>query len=215
MEANLAQHLDGLLHEPLFQVLLDFCKSYDSLDRGRYLEILRGYGMGPNLARLIKNYWKCQRVFSKAGNFLGTEFGTGRGVTQGDPASPMIFNIVVDEVVQEVLDLFCSLHEAQHGIVWDAWYRNLVFYTDDVRIAVRYHEWVQDVLTVTVAMFHRMGLDANLKKTNAMVCTPRFVRWEWEEKAYKKWATGKGENFWERKKRSVSSTKCSVTVAFS
>ena len=56
LEAKLSQHLVGLAHKPLFQFFLDFFKAYDSLDRGRCLEILRRYGLSPNLARLLKNY---------------------------------------------------------------------------------------------------------------------------------------------------------------
>ena len=35
---------------------------------------------------------------------LGKEFRTGRGVTQRDPTSPMIFKIMVDAVLQKCLD---------------------------------------------------------------------------------------------------------------
>ena len=35
LEANLAQQFVEIAHEPLFQVFLDVCKAYDSLDRGR------------------------------------------------------------------------------------------------------------------------------------------------------------------------------------
>ena len=37
-------------------------------------------------------------------------------VTQCDPVSPIIFNIVVDAVVQAVLDVVCIPQEAQHGM---------------------------------------------------------------------------------------------------
>ena len=57
LEANLAHQLDKIAHEPLFQVFLDFHKAYESLDRERLLELLRGYGMVPNIARLLNNYW--------------------------------------------------------------------------------------------------------------------------------------------------------------
>ena len=94
-------------------------------------------------------------------------FGTGRGLTQGDSASPTIFNIVVDAVdavVQAVLEEACSLKEEQHGMGWAAGKRNLVFYADDGRIAGRDHDWVQDDLTVELAMFQRMGMETNLEK---------------------------------------------------
>ena len=85
-------------------------------------------------------------------------FGTGRGVTQGDPNCPMIFNILVDVVVQAVLEVVCSPQEAKYGMGWAAGEMNLVLYVDDGRIKGRYHEWVQDVLIVTVDMLRRMGL---------------------------------------------------------
>ena len=83
---------------------------------------------------------------------------------QGDPDFPMIFNIMVYEAVRAVLDKVCSLQEAQHGMVWEAGARNLVFYADDGRIGGRYHEWVQDDLTIPVAMFWCMGIKTNLEK---------------------------------------------------
>ena len=37
LEDNIAQQLSGLAHKPLFQVVLNVRKAYDSLDRERYL----------------------------------------------------------------------------------------------------------------------------------------------------------------------------------
>ena len=82
----------------------------------------------------------------------------GRGLTQGDPTPPMIFNIMVDAVVRVVLDGACRPQEAQHSLGWAAGDRNTIFYADDGRIAGRDHEWVQDALLATVVMFHRMVL---------------------------------------------------------
>ena len=83
----------------------------------------------------------------------------------------MLFNIVVDEVVQALLEEVCSQQEAYPGMRWAAGERNLVFYSGDRRIVGRYHEWVQESLTVTVAMFRRMGLDTNLEKPR-LRCVP-------------------------------------------
>ena len=57
------------------------------------------------------------------------------------------------------------------------------------------YEWVQDAFTVTVAIFCRMGLDANLKKTKMIVCTPGFTKEKWGETSYKRRAEGWGETF--------------------
>jgi hypothetical protein len=42
-------HLAWVEQEPLYQIYLDLRKAYDSLDWTWYLEILAGYGVGPNL----------------------------------------------------------------------------------------------------------------------------------------------------------------------
>ena len=57
LEANLAHQLDVLYHEPLFQVFLYVRKAYDSLEREMCMDILKGYGMVPKMARLIGHYW--------------------------------------------------------------------------------------------------------------------------------------------------------------
>ena len=44
-------------------------------------------------------------MVERAGQYYGTGFKGGRGVTQGDPLSPTIFNVVVDAVVRQWLHL--------------------------------------------------------------------------------------------------------------
>ena len=56
LEVNLSQQLAGLAHKPLFQFLLAVWKAYESLGWEQCLELLRGYGLGPNLARILDNY---------------------------------------------------------------------------------------------------------------------------------------------------------------
>ena len=101
----------------------------------------------------------------KVKRFLGTPFGTGREVTQGDPDSTMIFNIVVEAVVRATLEVVCSPQEARHGMGWATGQLNLIFYADYRRIDGMDHIWVQYALTVSVEMFQRMGPEKNLEKT--------------------------------------------------
>ena len=70
------------------------------MDRSRCLEILEGYGFGPNTRRLLTTYWRRLTMVARAAGYYGTAFGGERGVTQGDPLSPTIFNVVVDAVVR-------------------------------------------------------------------------------------------------------------------
>ena len=53
LEAKLAQQLAYLRQTPLNTIFLDLRKAYDAMDRERCIEILEGYGVGPNMLRLI------------------------------------------------------------------------------------------------------------------------------------------------------------------
>ena len=64
-------------------------------------------------------------------------------------------------------------------MVWAAGERNLVFYADDRRVVGRDHIWAQDALMVAVVMFRRVGLETNLEKTKALVCTPGYIWGKW------------------------------------
>ena len=80
-------------------ILLGLHKAYDALDRSRCLGILEGYGVGPRSLRLLQRYWENLNMVAQAGEYYVTPFCGKRGVTQGDPLSPTIFNMVVDVVV--------------------------------------------------------------------------------------------------------------------
>ena len=52
-------------------IFLDLTKAYDTLDRSRCLDILEGYGVGPNARRLLKTYWRRLTMVARAGGYYG------------------------------------------------------------------------------------------------------------------------------------------------
>ena len=108
IEAKLEQQLTGIVHEPLFQVFVDVRKACDSLDQGRYMEILRDYGLVPQIQKLLQRYWDRQRVVKNAGKYYGQPFSPGRGLMQGYPVSLALFNIIVDAVFRSILQKICG-----------------------------------------------------------------------------------------------------------
>ena len=81
-------------------IFLDLHKAYNALDRFRCLEILEGYGIRPRARNLLKHYWHRLTMVARARGYYGAAFWGERGLTQGEPLSPTIFNVVVDAVVQ-------------------------------------------------------------------------------------------------------------------
>ena len=105
LEAKLLQQLAAMREEVLYVIFLDLTKAYDASDRSRSLEILEGYGVELRARRLLRAYWGKSTMVARAGGYFGTGFKGEMGVTQGDPLSPTIFNVVVDAVVRHWVTL--------------------------------------------------------------------------------------------------------------
>ena len=98
-------------------IFLDLTKAYDALYRSRCLEILEGYGVGPNDRRLLTTYWRHLTMMARAGGYYGEAFKGERGVMQGKPLPPTIFNVVVEAVVRHWVNGL--VEEAEAKGEWD------------------------------------------------------------------------------------------------
>ena len=81
LEAKLIQQIAALREEVMYVIFLDLHKAYDALGRSRCLEILEGYGMGPQTRRLLLTYWRQLKIVARAGRYYGTLFQGPHGVT--------------------------------------------------------------------------------------------------------------------------------------
>ena len=114
------------LGKPLYQIFIDVSKAYDGLDRDRTLIVLRDYGVGEKVLRILNNFWDTHTIIPRQRGFYGTPFPAERGVTQGDIISPTIFNIVIDCVLHH---WYQSMQDNNHPTI------SLRFYADDGLLA--------------------------------------------------------------------------------
>ena len=59
----------------------------------------RSDGVGPRTIRLLPTYWDHLTMVARTGGYFGLMFKGYRGVTQGNPLPPMIFNVVRDTII--------------------------------------------------------------------------------------------------------------------
>ena len=144
----------------------------------------------------------------------GRIFKAGRGVTQGGPLSPKIFNVMVDAIVREwlrqVLGEEYSLPEVEiDGIVR---LFTALFYADDGYIASTDAELLQRSVDVLTDLFDRVGLKTNVSKTKVMTCVDARIRVRQSDEVYYNTRHGfRTREEWNR--RRVECDKCGMELS--
>ena len=66
LEAKLLQQLAALREEVLYVTFLELHKAHGALERYRCLDILEGYGVGPQACRFLQTYQSLPKMVSRA-----------------------------------------------------------------------------------------------------------------------------------------------------
>ncbi len=74
MEDKLAQQMAFMEQELWFMAFINLKKAFDSMEQEQCLDILLGYGVGPNMCRLIKKIWDKAVLVCRAQNNFGVPF---------------------------------------------------------------------------------------------------------------------------------------------
>ena len=89
-------------------------------------------------------------MVAQAGSYYGKGFKGEQGVTQGNPLSPTIFNVVVDAVVRHWLQLATQEAERRGERGRERRHQAALFYADNGMIALSHPQWLQWAFTVLV-----------------------------------------------------------------
>ena len=130
----------------------------------------------------------------RAGGYYGATFKGARGVTQGEPLSFTIFNVVVDAVVRHWLEGLQNVND-EKGTTGGGHF-SAVFYADDGMVGALDPAWLQGAFSALVAIFDRVGLQTNVDKTVSMACHPcRAGYGNCTTEGYRQRITGDGSSF--------------------
>jgi hypothetical protein len=185
MEAKLAQQLAHLEQVPFYGIFLNLKKAFDSMDCECCLLILGGYGVGPKMIRLIRNFWENAKMVCRVSVNYGTPFQAGRGITQGGPLSAKLFNVLVDTVAQEWMRELregSALKPDEINRLMASFFT--IFYVNDGYLASCDPDFLQRALDVIVSLFTRVGLETNAQKMQTMICTPGRIHIQLPEDSY-------------------------------
>ena len=113
--------------------------------------------MGKNILNYIGKTWENQCYVLRQAGFYSRGIKVERGVTQGDTNSPIIFNVVIDVVINRwVEDIYYKKRDA-------------LFYAEDGAIYNINSDSLQNDLNIIISLFENVGLRTNSMKTKCMI----------------------------------------------
>ena len=154
-------------------VFVDFRKAFDSIHRGRMMEILKAYDILHNLLNAIKVMYSNTRakVISPDGETEWFEFVAG--VLQGDTLAPFLFAIVLDYTMRKAIsgkehELGFTLERRKSRrhppvVITDT------DFADDIALLSEEISQAQELLDRVETETQKIGLHLNESKTEVMI----------------------------------------------
>ena len=141
-------------------ITIDFEKAFDSLNHKFLFKVLQKFNFGSSFVQWIRTF--CSKVSSCVMNngFASNYFMIERGVRQGDPLSPLLFILSLE-------DLACSIRQNENiqGIKIGKEEVKLALFTDDLSCFVK-NKSSYEQLTSNLENFTAVsGLSINSEKT--------------------------------------------------
>jgi hypothetical protein len=89
-------------------IKLDYEKAFDKVDLDFLLDLLAKRGFSPTIISWIKVITHGGSVGVKLNDSIGDFFVTGKGLRQGDPISPLLFNLGVDVLTRMLIKAYSA-----------------------------------------------------------------------------------------------------------
>ena len=150
----------------LYVCFVDFRKAFDRVWHQGLFQKLEDAGITGNFINTLKDMYKKTECAVKLGNRTTQYFKCKKGVRQGDPLSPLLFNIYINAIFQRLQEKGCdpvSLDGTDNI--------NALAYADDIILISTTKEGLQKALDATQQYCQEWKLKVNHKKTKCMTFT--------------------------------------------
>ena len=95
------------------------------------MEIMVGYGIVPQMERILQYYWKNLYMVERSGRYYGTLLKGHQSVTQGSPLLTTIFNLVLYAVICHRVTLVAGEEAGPDDFGWAIQWPKALFYADN------------------------------------------------------------------------------------
>jgi ribonuclease HI len=152
----------------------DLRKAFDTIPRGIIWETLALYGFGPTAIKLIQQGYDDEVRVKLGGAISQSSYTSKRGIRQGCPISPLIFNLVMDRVLRTAIQRLTGLPFVDPA--GKQFKLTVRAYADDLVLFSPHTAAAQQDINVLVEALEAAGLSVNVSKTQAIILPDRRLR---------------------------------------
>ena len=148
----------------LYTCFVDLKKAFDSICHTSLFNQLRKLGLNGKLLSLVEDIYKKTKCTVKVNNKITDFFKYTKGVRQGCPLSPLLFNLYIN-------DIFHVINQASDSsiLLSDNDPINALMYADDLIVIAKSGEELQEKMDILNSFFKEKKLSINETKTKCMV----------------------------------------------
>ena len=167
--------------QKVYTCFVDFKKAFDSIWQKALLYKLELNNINGKFLNLLKNIYKQTKCTVKINNKLTNFFKYEKGVRQGDPLSPTLFNIYINDLFEEIDKANCdsvtlnNLHQISS-----------LMFSDDLIIISTSKIGLQNSLNALENYTKKWKLEINTKKTKCITFSKGNQKEKHQFKIYNK-----------------------------
>lgn len=150
----------------LFLAYIDFKKAFDSIGHPQLLRILQSSGLDRDSCAYLSSFY--DKISTE---ILGQSFDIKRGVMQGDPISPLLFNVALDHALKRL--------PSGVGATLEGTQIQYLAFADDIVVVATTREGLNTAVETLLSEAGKIGLEPGLGKcaTTNVTADPRRKTW--------------------------------------
>lgn len=147
---------------PIHLAFVDYAKAFDSIELWAIINAMYNARIDSRYRNLLRYIYENATIKVKIDDELETQkIPIQRGVRQGDPISPKLFTLALEDVFKQV-------NWENKGLNIDGRYLSHLRFADDIVIISNNLNELSDMLLELKVMSEKVGLTMNLNKTKVM-----------------------------------------------
>jgi hypothetical protein len=153
---------------PLYLAFIDFRKAFDSVPHDLLLQQLSALGISGRFLNFVQAMYDVSSVRVRLGGVVSESVAFKRGIRQGCPLSPLLFNAFIDQIAAKV---------RPYGVVSSDGVKKVgcLMFADDVVLMASSFEDLRLQVNIVDAFCHRTNMSLNVAKCATMLIGPSGV----------------------------------------